>query len=466
MQRNDVVKGVFIVVPLTVLCVLYGLWLVMDTPVYVESMIVGGAVLLLYALLYIRFIPRAFDFVMGADQVTLPATVQRTSTVNVREILRLVLMLAIGRGVFMLGAFLWSLYLNGYTETVFEIQHIWADHLYAGRIISIANKGYAVETAEYAGKFLNLLFPPLYSWIVRLISPFYLSSIRAGFFVSNINAILSGIVLYLLVLHDSDRRSAVRALWYYSILPPSFLLTCTIPASTFLLLSLLSIYCARRRFFIPASLLGALAALTERIGIVLVVPLLLEFFNDMTGEYRSLSEVTWRFYLKKGLVGATFVLVPLGFVTYLAINRSVGGSFFTYVEYLEELYSSRFALFYRACGVQTGKLIEAYHAFDIGKAYGLYLPSLLFAVGSLALLFTKGKELRVSYLAYFMVYYPVILSQTSVMDAPRQLFCCFPVIIAMMRLTKNRLVDLLLSLLCIAGSVTYLGMYVAGWPVV
>ena len=186
----------------------------------------------------------------------------------------------------------------------------------------------------------------------------------------------------------------------------------------------------------------------------------------MTGEYRSLSEVTWRFYLKKGLVGATFVVVPLGFVTYLAINRSVGGSFFTYVEYLEELYSSRFALFYRACGVQTGKLIEAYHAFDIGKAYGLYLPSLLFAVGSLALLFTKGKELRVSYLAYFMVYYPVILSQTSVMDAPRQLFCCFPVIIAMMRLTKNRLVDLLLSLLCIAGSVAYLGMYVAGWPVV
>ena len=52
------------------------------------------------------------------------------------------------------------------------------------------------------------------------------------------------------------------------------------------------------------------------------------------------------------------------------------------------------------------------------------------------------------------------------MDVPRQLFCCFPVIIAMMRLTKNRLVDLLVSLACIAGSVAYLGMYVAGWPVV
>ena len=141
MQRNDVVKGVFIVVPLAVLSVLYGLWLVMDTPVYVESMIVGGVVLLLFALLYIQFVPRAFDFLVGADQDMALSTVQRTSTIGVRELLRLVLMLAIARGVFMLGAFLWSLYLNGYTETIFEIQHIWADHMFAGRIISIANKG-------------------------------------------------------------------------------------------------------------------------------------------------------------------------------------------------------------------------------------------------------------------------------------------------------------------------------------
>lgn len=466
MQRNDVVKGVFIAVPLAVLCILYGLWIVMDTPVYVESLIVGGAVLLLYAILYIRFIPRTFEFVMGADQELLPATVQRTSSIGARELLRLVLLLAIGRGIIMLGAFLWSLYLHGYTETVFEIQHIWADHLYAGRIISIANKGYGVETAEFAGKYLNLLFPPLYSLIVRLISPFYLSSIRAGFFVANINAILAGIVLYLLVLHDSDRRSAVRALWYYCILPPSFLLTCTIPASTFLLLSLLSIYCARKKHFVVSSVFGALAALTERVGIVLVVPLLLEFFNTMTREYRALDEVDWRFYLKKGLIGSAFMLVPLGFIVYLSINRVVGGEFFAYTEYLEELYSSRFALFYRVCGVQTEKLIHAIRFFEPSLVYGVYLPNLLFSIGSLVLILVMEKKLRVSYVAYFMVCFAVILSQTGMLDEPRQLFCCFPIIIAMMRLTKNRMADLVMSLLCIAGLVAYLGMYVAGWPVV
>ena len=466
MQRNDVAKGVFIAVPLVVLCLLYGLWIVMDTPVYVESMIVGGAVLLLFSLLYIRFLPRSFDFLLGVDQDQSLPVVKRTSTIGVRELLRLILMLAIGRGLFMLGAFLWSLYLNGYTETVLEIQHIWADHLFAGRIISIANKGYAVEAAGNAGRFFNLLFPPLYPLIVRMISPVYLGSIRAGFFVSNLNAILSGIVLYLLVMYDSDRRSAVRALWYYSILPPSFLLTCTIPASTFLLLSLLCIYSARRRSFLVSSLFGAMAALTERAGIVLVIPLLLEFFNTMTKEYRSLDEISWRFYLRKTLIGSTFLLVPLGFILYLGINRVVGGSYFSYVEYLEEMYSSEFALFYRVCGVQTERLIDAYRTYQTSLAFGSYLPSLLFAVGSLALMLAKAEELRVSYLAYYLVYFAVIFSQTGVMDGPRQLFCCFPLIIALMRLTKNRYVDLLMSLLCIAGSVVYLGMYVAGWPVV
>ena len=466
MQRNDVVKGVFIVVPLAVLCLLYGLWIVMDTPVYVESMIVGGIVLLLYALLYIRFVPRAFEFVMGVDQDEKLTTVQRTSTVGARELLRLILMLAIGRGLFMLGAFLWSLYLNGYTETAFEIQHIWADHMFAERIISIANKGYAAETVNQAGKYYNLLFPPLYSWIVRLTSPVYLSSIRAGFFLSNLNAILSGIVLYLLVMYDHDRRSAVRALWYYSILPPSFLLTCTIPASTFLLFSLICVYCARRKLFMISSLFGAMAALTDRLGIVLVIPLLIEFFNSMTKEYRSLKEVTWRFYLRKSLIGSTFMLVPLGFIIYLIINRVVGGSMFAYVSYVEELFDSHFALFYRTCGVMMERLIDSYRAFQPSLVFGLYLPSLLCAVGSLVLILIKGAELRVSYLAFFMVCLPVILSQTGVMDAPRQLFCCFPVIIVIMSLTKNRLVDLLASLVCIAGSVAYLGMYVAGWPVV
>ena len=106
---------------MAVLCLLYGLWIVMDTPVYVESMIIGGVVLLLYGLLYIRFVPRTFDYLLGVDQdQTLPA-VQRTSTIGGREVLRLIFMLAIGRGVFMVGAFLWSLYIKGYTETIFEI---------------------------------------------------------------------------------------------------------------------------------------------------------------------------------------------------------------------------------------------------------------------------------------------------------------------------------------------------------
>ena len=466
MQRNDIVKGVFIVVPLTVAFMLYGLWLVMDTPVYMESMIVAGIVLMLASVLFLRFLPRAFDFVMGADQTAALSTVRRTSIIGGRELIRLVFLLILGRGLFMLGAFLWSLKLKGYTETVFDIQHIWADHMYAARVISLANKGYGLQVQEEGGRYLNLLFPPVYSFFVRLISPMYLSSIRAAFYLSNLNAILSGVVLYLLVLHDSDRKSAVRALWFYSILPPSFLLTCTVPASTFMLLSLLSVYLARRRRFVPSAVVGCLAALTDRAGIALMAPLLLEFFPAMTEEYRSLKEVTWRFYLNKGLVGASIALVPLGFILYLVINREVGGSLFTYAEYLEDLFDSRFALFYRVSGALTEKLVDAYRTFDRAMLFGVCLPNLIAAVGSLGLMLLVDKQMRVSYLAYFMVSYLLIFSRTGVLDGPRQLFCCFPVILSLVYLAKKgRLLTWVLSLLSIGSLAIYLGMYVAGWPV-
>ena len=466
MRQNDVVKGVFIAVPLAVLCILYGLWLVVDTPVYMESMLVGGLLLLMFSLLVIRFVPRAFEYAMGEDGDLTLSTVQRTSVAGAREILRLVLMLALGRGIIMLGAFLWSLYLNGYTETALDIQHIWADHMFAERIISLANKGYAVELQEFPGKYLNLIFSPLYPFLVRLISPAYISSIRAAFFVSNLNAILAGVVLYLLVLHESDRQSAVRASWYYSILPPCCLLTCTIPASTFLLLTLLCVYCARRKRFVLSAVIGGLAALTDRVGIALVIPLLLEHFNTMTGEYRSLKEVTWRFYLKKGLTGASLILVPLGYIVYLIINRTVSGSFFAYVEYIKALFNSEFALFYRVGGVMTERLIDAYRTYNAPSLFGLYIPSLISVIGSLGLGLLVVKDMRVSFLAYFLTAYVMILSQTGVIDAPRQLFCCFPVILGMVKLTKDRTIGLLVSLLCILGLILYLGMYVAGWPVV
>lgn len=466
MRQNDVVKGVFIAVPLAVLCILYGLWIVVDTPVYMESMLVGGLLLLMFCLLVIQFMPRVFDFVMGEGGDQALSVVQRTSVAGAREILRLVVVLALGRGIIMLGAFLWSLYLKGYTETALDIQHIWADHLFAERIISLANKGYAVELPDYPGKFLNLLFFPLYPLIVRLISPAYLSSIRAAFFVSNLNAILAGVVLYLLVLHESDRQSAVRASWYYSILPPCFLLTCTIPASTFLLLTLLCVYCARRKRFVLSAILGGLAALTDRVGIALVIPLLMEYLNTMTGEYRSLKEVTWQFYLRKGMTGASLLLVPLGYILYLFINKRVDGSFFAYVAYRKELFNSEFALFYRVGGTLTEGLINAYRTYDFHSLLGLYVPNLISIIGSLALGLLVVKDMRVSFLAYFLTAYLMILSQTGMIDAPRQLFCCFPVILGMVKLTKTRPIGILVSLLCILGFVLYLGMYVAGWPVV
>ena len=466
MQRNDIVKTIFTILPLTVLCTLYGLWLVVEPPEHVESVLVAGVALLLFVLLYVRAVPRLFEYALDGDREQATTAVHRTGILGGREVLRLLLVLVIARGIYMVGAFVWSLYLNGYSETILDIQHIWADHLFAPRFISIANNGYRTEVPGYPGAYINLLFPPLYSLIIRFISPFYLSSIRAGFFVANLNYLLSGIVLYALVLMDQDRRSAVRCLWFYVILPPSFLLGCIISASTFLLLSLLCMYCARRKWFVPAAGFGFLAAITERTGLLLVVPVLMEFLRSMTIEYRSLKAVSWQFYVKKSLQGSALILIPLGFLLYLLINRNATGNFFAYAEYLKAYFSSQQALFYRVAAAVCERSFQSHLLQDTQTLLGICIPNLIALFAAFEMLLLTYKQLRASYLCYGILMVAVIYSQTGILDGPRQLFCCFPLLIALTAVARNHWINLLLSLLCIAGSIAYLGMYVAGWPVV
>ena len=57
MKPLNSLKTVITLVPLAVLCILYGLWLVLEPPVYLESVLYGTLVLGLFCALYIRFIP-------------------------------------------------------------------------------------------------------------------------------------------------------------------------------------------------------------------------------------------------------------------------------------------------------------------------------------------------------------------------------------------------------------------------
>lgn len=455
MTRKAALKTIFTVTPLAVLCILYGLWLVLTPPAYLESALYGGLVLGLFCVLYARFVPQCAAFLEKEEEALEPLC--RTHRAGPLEIGRLLVFLVAGRALMYVLAYLISLYFNGYTDTFFEVQRIWADHPDAPRYISIVNKGYFVDVN---GQYLNLLYGPLYPLIIRLFSPFYSSSIRAGFLFSNLNAILTGLFLYELVLHDRDRRSARRAVRFFCLLPPTFLLSCVEATSTFMLLSILCIYCARQKRIVLASFFGGLASLTQIGGLALFVPVLLELLAKPLPPVQE-GEKPWKRLLLRWGEGLSVLLIPLAFGCYLLLNRYVSGDAFAFVHYMGGKITP-------LCGAGSSlmeELISAYAHYDYQSLFAVWMPGVVCLVLSLVCMLIGHRRQPASYVGYFLAYLLLTLSTTGLTSLPRALFACFPTILTMASLTRNRWADWLLLLLGLLAMVAYLSMYVLGWPV-
>ncbi len=94
----------------------------------------------------------------------------------------------------------------------------------------------------------------------------------AGYLIANISFAVAMVLLYQLVRIDFDTPIARRTLWAVALFPTAFFFSAVYTESTFLMLSVAALLCARLRKWWLAGVLGALAALTRSHGIFLVIP--------------------------------------------------------------------------------------------------------------------------------------------------------------------------------------------------
>lgn len=153
--------------------------------------------------------------------------------------------------------------------TLFQHWDGWDGSLYA----FIAQRGYhGLATAA---------FPPLLPVIERA---FWLgASVRpalGGLIVANIAELGAFGLFRALVERESDQATARRALFYLAIFPTAFYLALPYTESLFLLLSLGVFLAVAERRWLLAGALAALATLTRQTGILLCIPLLVEYWRD------------------------------------------------------------------------------------------------------------------------------------------------------------------------------------------
>ncbi|MFO3797012.1 MAG: mannosyltransferase family protein, partial [Anaerolineales bacterium] len=129
---------------------------------------------------------------------------------------------------------------------------------------AIAERGYeAFDTA--------LFTPPLYPFLMHLLSPLFGSTLVAGIFVATIAYAIGLSLFYQLALLELSReRAAQRALIYLMLFPTAFFFFAPYTESLFFLGSVGPMLALRRNEWLRAGLWGSLAAASRLPGALIV----------------------------------------------------------------------------------------------------------------------------------------------------------------------------------------------------
>ena len=333
----------------------------------------------------------------------------------------------------------------GNTDSFFEALDFWTC-TDSGHYLDIARDWYLSEGS--VDRLVQLVFLPGYPVVVRLVTAVIGDGLIAGLIVSALCFAGANVMLYKLVLLDYGHETALRAVKFLSLSPAVFFFVAPMSESLFLLCTLGCMYLVRRGKMLPACLLGAYAAFTRSLGVVLIVPVVFEL-------------VQRRAKLKDYLC---VLIIPLGFAAYCLVNYTVSGDAFKFMQYQREHWGQQLGWFFNTAAYQTENAIYNFTANRI-NFFGLWLPNLLAQTLSLVLMLFAVRKLRSSYTAYFLAYFVVAIGATWLLSAPRYIAAAFTVPTALATASHDHRADWCLTTLSVLAGAVYLCEFALRWQV-
>ncbi len=152
----------------------------------------------------------------------------------------------------------------------------------SGWYLHIARFGYQYDSSKPS----STAFFPVYPLTIRLLHASFLLPdsdfwyLVAAIAVANICLLVAATYLYRLIQIDYAAPVAARTTLLLYLFPTSFFLSAGYSESMFLMLTVSSFYYARKQYWFSASLLAALATACRSQGIILLAPLLVEYFGQ------------------------------------------------------------------------------------------------------------------------------------------------------------------------------------------
>lgn len=331
--------------------------------------------------------------------------------------------------------------INGSRESFWEAAEIWG-RLDSQHYFAIAEDWYLSEGDR--SRLVQLVFLPGYPLMLRLFAPLVGSWLKAGILVSALSFSGAGVVLYLLARLDTDHAGALRTLKYTLILPGAFFFAAPMSEALFFLLSISCFYCIRRSRWLPAGILGGLAAFTRSLGLMLIVPAVYTLVTELIAKD---SRDGGKLFSARTLRYLFILLIPAGFGVYCLICKAVSGDPLKFLEYQREHWSQSPGFFFNTAAYQTERIVSSYRMGDYPLTLGLWIPNVFCSLFSLAVMALAARRLKPVYSVYFIAYYVIAIGTTWLLSAPRYLVACFPVSLGLAGLTDDRRADGVLTIL-------------------
>lgn len=309
----------------------------------------------------------------------------------------------------------------------------------------IAQNGYAA-TGEAANK---IVFYPLLPYLMKLLRIVFRDYTIAGLIISYASFGVASAYLYKLMRLDYSNEKALDALLLLFMAPFGMFFISVHTESLFLMLSIVTIYYARKENWVIAAITGFFAALTKSQGMLLIVPVAYELI---------LSCVRDKKFHKKGILS---LLIPAGFLVYLCINKLLQGNFFAFVEHQAA------APWYNTAKWISDGLSTSY---GVGQDYYslsmiLYWPQIVLFFVSIAFIFAGlYKKVRTSYLAFMGIYILVTYLQGWMLSGARYVTSCFAMYIVMASI-DNKYLKYLMYLISGGLSLYLMVLWIQGYAI-
>lgn len=281
--------------------------------------------------------------------------------------------------------------------------------------MSIARHGYFFSTTETSPTPFFPLFP-----ILLRITSFVFHDLRVAAFIEPHACLLvAGILLHYLTKTDYADPSVSRAAVVFLMFSPSAIFfSSAYSESTFLLLATGSFLAAFKRHWLLACILGMCLSATRNVGVLIGVPLFVEYCRQQWTRRGRLSDL---FHPRLLLLA----LVPLGLAAYMLFSYLQFGDALAFV-HASKVWGRRFT-----SPTETITNLGNFAYIHRWVNLGTMLAALILLAAGVWL------QLRLSYLAWCVLLTVTYLCASSIEAWPRFLSIEFPLYIAMGLLTAR-----------------------------